>query len=288
MKKLMICVALVWLLVLANVTADDVLYATFGGALYTVDTQTGATTFVSDGPLQWLASPAFDEPHHTRLWIADRHNSAYGESYSWGNPFTGQSGGPYPATISYNDSAFSVWLTRLAVYAPTTERLYTIGSDGQTPSILVPIMIDQYEGPALPNWGRSLSLLWSVVGVTAIAFDPDSGLILVAVAVSSGGIPERHSFLLAFDPVTGLWADHSPLQIPDPPDPEYGYRLAVFVDALAVEPATGDLYFVSHKGFYATTMTFARIDRASGTMISIAEFPLDSWSMTFADGRYRE
>src|SRR5436853_111872 len=63
-KVLLVCLAFP-----AFVSADDLLYASDGKQLFTVDLQTGATTFVSDGPLQWLASPTFDEKHHTRLWV---------------------------------------------------------------------------------------------------------------------------------------------------------------------------------------------------------------------------
>ena len=40
---------------------EDLLYARVDNQLFTVDTQTGALTFVSDGPLSWLATPTFDE-----------------------------------------------------------------------------------------------------------------------------------------------------------------------------------------------------------------------------------
>src|SRR6266446_6706323 len=97
------------------VHGEDLLYARVDNQLFTVDTQTGVLTFVSDGPLQWLASPTFDEAHHTTLW------PGYGPTYTWGNPFTGQSGGPYPATLSYNYTELSV-IFDAAVYVPSTER----------------------------------------------------------------------------------------------------------------------------------------------------------------------
>jgi hypothetical protein len=75
----------VWLAFACTGSANDVLYATDGKQLFTVALQTGALTFQSDGPLQWIASPAFDEPHYTRFW-------ATVGSYTWGNPFTGEQG----------------------------------------------------------------------------------------------------------------------------------------------------------------------------------------------------
>jgi hypothetical protein len=61
MKKWMLFAISVWLLVPAIALADDLLYATDGTALYTVDLQTGALTFQTNGPLgqqrgQWVGS----------------------------------------------------------------------------------------------------------------------------------------------------------------------------------------------------------------------------------------
>src|SRR5438552_3316362 len=101
--------AALFCLISTPVFAEDLLYATDGKQLFTVDLQTGATTFVSDGPLQWIASPAFDEEHHTRLWVSGFPredptfgavwSAADGAEFSWGNPFTGDHDGPYPATL---------------------------------------------------------------------------------------------------------------------------------------------------------------------------------------------
>src|SRR5437879_3324472 len=108
--RAMLAVALLASAVL-SAHADDLLYASDGKQLFTVDLQTGALTFISDGPLQWIASPAFDEEHHTRLWISGfprdlgfpfgtRSVIGDGAEFTWGNPITGDRGGPYPATVS--------------------------------------------------------------------------------------------------------------------------------------------------------------------------------------------
>src|SRR5437588_9985654 len=111
MKRWAFLASCVWFLLPAALCAEDLLYATDGKAIYTVDLGTGSLTFQSDGPLQWLASPGFDELHHTVLSVqgfprdlgtlGTRWLASDGGQFSWANPFTGNRGGPYPATLSY-------------------------------------------------------------------------------------------------------------------------------------------------------------------------------------------
>jgi hypothetical protein len=101
----LLCSIVVCLLFVGIGLADDILYATDGTALYTVDLITGALTFQSDGSLKWIASPAFDEEHHTRFWVGDaagdyiyiQGTGPHAIMYHYGNPFTGEYAGPYPA-----------------------------------------------------------------------------------------------------------------------------------------------------------------------------------------------
>lgn len=277
--------------------ADDLLYASDGKQLFTVDLQTGATTFVSDGPLQWIASPAFDEPHHTRLWIEGfprdlgfPFGTAWvaqdGAQFSWGNPFTGDSGGPYPATVSYFGSSWGegkiILFGRDAVYAPTTEKLYTIGQDFIVPGdpIYILIMIDPYNGPALPDWGGwFIGSFWDVEQQTALAFDSTSGLILQAYSGTSDDGGRGYGIrAIAILPHQG-----------SDPVPPVSTEPFTSITAMAVEPATGDLYFlrVQTELFQTTTtMTFMHRERTTGQETPIAELPLASWSMTFADAKY--
>ncbi len=168
-----IAACVVWLACVGAASADDLLYATDGKQLFTIDLQTGAQTFVSDGPLQWIATPAFDEEHHTTLWIDPiGPRGEGGVQYFYGNPFTGDRGGPYPTTISFPSESGGPWVNNRAVYAPTTQRLYTVAVLNTVPQeIPFPIMVDQYNGPALPNWGRALySQAWDYTFATALAF----------------------------------------------------------------------------------------------------------------------
>ncbi len=100
------------------------------------------------------------------------------------------------------------------------------------------------------------------------------------------------------DPATGLWQgpDGQPIYfvenaIPGILGPDYQSPWVV-TQAMAVEPASGDLYLLrTETDFYhdrdsPTTMIFLRRDRATGQETTIAELPYASWSMRFADARY--
>ncbi len=79
--------------------AEDLLYVRTDNKLYTCDTQTGELTYLTDGTLQWIASPSFDEPHHTALYVVPGTATNKDGAYFWGNPVTGESHGPYESTL---------------------------------------------------------------------------------------------------------------------------------------------------------------------------------------------
>src|SRR5438132_9809984 len=217
----------------AGVRADDLLYArclTPDGktALFTVDLQTGERTFVSDGPIKEIANPAFDEPHHTILypfaWL-----TVPNPQYYFLNPFTAEFGGPYLATLSYPGQDPEVDGFEVDVYAPTTQRLYTVTwLFDPTPNAtrLCPTMWDQFAGPKLLNWGSYASAELLPPGSdgypTAATFDPLTGMILVSVGTG----------LAVLDPVSGYW--QQPIAFAEYQD----------IRAMAAEPTTGDIYYV--------------------------------------------
>jgi hypothetical protein len=273
--------------------ADDLLFATDGKQLFTVDTQTGALTFVSDGTRQWLASPAFDQEHHTRLWITglvDESDITKGVQFDWGNPFTGERAGPYPASVSYfaNDYPYPVrvWLASEPVYAPTTQRLYVIG---QPPPLspfngdYVPIMIDQYNGSPLLGWGRTRGAFWDQESPTAVAFDFTSGLILQAYSGGSEGAECVGYGVRTLDPYTGYWGDDLLLEVNCIGDFR---RFFGRILAIAAEPTSGDWYFVVETGDISGNLisrTLVRRVLSTGEQIMISDFPPGNWSMVFAD-----
>jgi hypothetical protein len=299
-RTLVLAVAALCCLIAPARAEEQLLYMSDGQALYTIDLNTGALTFQSDGPLQWLASPTFDEAHHTRLWVEGfptDDNPPYGiqwlvgqgAQFSWGNPFTGEFGGPYPATLSY---CWNITMPRIGdsidfrsrpvVYAPATQRVYTIGHShyGGQNGGYVPLLIDQYNGPALPDWGHPDIGYWSYEQITTLAFDSVSGLILVAYTGSDGGLYRGHG-VRTLDPVTGSWGPFFNAPLP------YENELSTSILSLAVEAATGDLYFLVTKGFYPPyLMTLMRRERTTGQESAIATYERANWSMTFADARY--
>ncbi len=171
--------------------AGDLLYASDGARLFTVDVQTGALTFQSGGPLQWIASAAYDEAHHTRFWFPQYDSQpAWLQttpfSYTWGNPFTGDVGAGV-ATLSRAAPAPDDWLlpTNMYAYAPTTQRLYTVGF--QVDPEIRAIMVDQFNGEAVPDWNVPILPFgndWTFP--TAIAFDPTTSCMMVGMTGGSG------------------------------------------------------------------------------------------------------
>jgi hypothetical protein len=289
MRRLMLLV-MCWLWA-AMAQAGDLLYATDGSALFTVDQATGARTFVSDGPLKWLCSPSFDEQHHTRFWSCDG-------GYCFVNPFTGERGGPYPWSISFNHYPGGDPLSLPGggcmtdiVYAPTTQRLYAIAwwwefgsTDG---TVAMPIMFDQFNGPAVENWGGAyyLDLPWERGFLTATAFDPTSGMILVGVSGVTDR-PDNNYGLVSLDPVTGLIGQRTLFGHQQPPRENL---TQAFINSMAVQPETGDIFYVRSEqafiGVAATPFTLRRWDRALGQDFEICtlDAPLE---LRFASDTY--
>jgi hypothetical protein len=263
--------------------ADDLLYATDGTSLFTVDLTSGSLTFQSDGPLQWIASPAFDEDHHTRFFFSAPQNSFIGWSYDhipyiWGDPFTGVTGDG-TATLSQGPaSSVDDWfdpITTLCAYAPTTQRLYLVGYHVD-PELRV-IMADQLAGPRV-DWVAGDVPRGAWIEVPAMAFDPTTNCI--AVAINSGddqpdGYNDWTSCWIELFPLggqnylspIGVSADTStPVFNPDGSAIIFPAPLRS-IGAMAFEPTSGDIYytrydqildesFVWHRGW-----TLRRFDR---------------------------
>jgi hypothetical protein len=330
MKKWTFLAISVWLLFSAPVSADDLLYASDGKQLFTVDLQTGAMTFQSDGPLQWIASPAFDEQHHTRLWVSGNQPGGYGwlaeggASYTWGNPITGETGGPLPAAMTYASAAQIAAGTSVSyfnepvVYAPTTQRLYAIGEIGIfRAGEMLPIesagepvtlgLVDQYNGPYpfATEWqaadlespaGRGSSLN-SITGT----FDPIPGAILVVMTgmvcltseCTSASLTPYLGLVWA-DPATGLpaFADSGTAWYLDKQFRECWFGLPcgspVTIQAAAVDPQSGSIYLLADGGLLKLTREPGEIIPSGGSPIGTFPFgsPIGNWSLRFADARY--
>lgn len=293
----LLAVALLWC---AQTKADHLLYATDGQALYTVDLDTGERTFQSDGPLQWLASPAFDEPHHTVLRVEGNTPGGWGwlpadgAHWYWGNPTTGDHDGPFPATLSMDYSLGETGLSfsNVVVYAPTTQHLYAIGVWYPDPCCynFAVALVDHHNQPPLAWWLGGGPYFEGIVISIAAAFDPVSGFIVVAYNQQGTAYSPSSVFLWPFDltistsagaTVPNWWLE---VQLPD----------VCVVQALAVDPATANLYAVVT---YEQSPTLSqlikvtpRIDVAIGSRLvdftSIAVWPYAPWQMTFANGKY--
>ncbi len=311
----LITLVLAMLALPASAWADSLLYASYGWfaiqgsvdspidgkQLFIMDTQTGALTFVSDGPLQWIASPAFDEAHHTRLWVQgfprdpredpDTWFAEDGAEFFWGNPTTGEREGPYPATVSFPKTTSLVNFSNLrsTVYAPSTQKIYAIGgaNDG-----LVPIMIDQQNGAALPGWGQTSNpFAYGAQAITALAFDSASGRILIAYSwTDQGGRLFDYGYgVRTLDPVSGHWGEYFSASFYEYGGiPPYSYIMA-----MAVDPTTGDLYFMFANMIQdtlplETTLALVRRELSSGQMFVIAQMPFGAWSLNFADAKYAQ
>jgi hypothetical protein len=292
--------------------ADDILYATDGAALYTVDLATGTLTFQSDGPLRWIASPAFDEEHHTRFfWLQDCCADHTG-NYTWGNPATGQTGNG-AASASWSDSYSYPHTTPtdaqfgVLVYTPTIERLYTfattwadIAPPGQQP-ILVhlanPMMLDQYDGPPVDGWGGLFGLGsdgddWRL---SSLAFDPTTGLILIGMNHYCEYSSPCGASTMWLDPTTGLPAGAGPINdvFAIWPGPDVGsyYEGYVQIGPMAVEPTTGDIYYILSMPGYDDFMLkpsprLLRWDRALGKEFDICQWSDGAWSLRFASSKW--
>jgi hypothetical protein len=138
--------------------------------------------------------------------------------------------------------------------------------------------VDQNNGPVLPNWGHPTGTLFDVGIATALAFDPTSGMVLVAIAGSDDTCCNYGYHVLPLDPVSGDWGDDLiPLTLDGAP---------TSISALAVEPTTGDLYFLRSQGVDAPTTTFVHHERATGQETEIASWPPVPWQLRFADAKY--
>ncbi|HLJ97467.1 MAG TPA: hypothetical protein VKU02_30185 [Gemmataceae bacterium] len=273
-----------WAMVFAvEARADDLLYASDGKQLFTVDTQTGALTFVSDGPLQWIASPAFDEEHHTRFWVSGQ--SAIGVGYYYGNPDTGETGGPYPVSISYNpppDESLHSDLS-LLVYAPTTQQLYSIATIGY--GVYVPLLIDQFNRTPIPRWGQVVGDGFDYGWAGSLAFDSDSLSILIAYNGASDGPVAYGVYLL--EPLTGQWQRLFEERIEQSSD---GLPKRSSIGAIASSSeAPADLYYVMLPySDPSTPPALYRRSRATGQETMIGELPPGNWSLRFADSKYAQ
>jgi len=276
-----------------SIRADDLLYASDGKQLFSVDLQNGALTFQSDGPLQWIASPAFDEEHHTRFWFPDQAPLNNPFPYTRGNPFTGDTGlgAATMSMFAYPGGPFQA--SNLYGYAPTTQRLYTV--TGDNPGFRA-IMVDQFNGPVVANWGiPALDLpgnnWWEYA--TAIGFDPTTNSMMFSVTGGNGysssgnDVNWVHYGVVLFDPAESAtlrqvisFAEDRRTDDLAPPPP---VRL---IQALAVEPNSGDIYYVRNEDANAVpSMTLRRWDRALSQDFEICalDAPLQ---LRFAGARY--
>jgi hypothetical protein len=151
-----------------------------------------------------------------------------------------------------------------------------IFSDG-----VIPIRVDQFNQEYIPSWGDVLlpdenGHGHGIVQFESVAFDPISGMILVGVSSAPGyffpgGDPLRASGgVLMLDPVTGKWDLAKSIPLPQVTDWSR-------ISAMAVEPATGDIYYLNG--------TLRRYDRASGQDLEIGSLPV-SPELRFASDRY--
>jgi hypothetical protein len=262
MKKLLAVLALLVCSFAAQ--AADLLYADDGKSLFVLDQTTGAKTFVSDGTLRWICSPAFDEAHHTRFWAA-------GNSYIYGNPFTGQIG-TAPWSISFTFQGEPEYCVSDPVYVPTTGRLYAISSywlfvdDGAT--MIMPIAYDQFNGPPINYWGGSWS--WDFPfehgWITSVAFDPSTGNVAFAGAGQVAGDVTQNGYgIMFFDP---LMSASAPEIFVWHEQPSGQNVTQASITSMAFEPTTGDIYYVRGEqafvGLADTPWTLRRWDRALG------------------------
>jgi hypothetical protein len=171
-----------------------------------------------------VASPAFDQQNHTRLFIEGNTPGEIGwlpsggVTYYFGDPCTGQYDGPYPASITVQREVNEPGLSYsdVVVYAQSTQRLYALGIWTPYPGWInfAVARLDQFNGPPLNNnvWVGGAPEFPSDGKVTsmAAAFDPVSGLIVVAFTMSGDVwlpgdllLPGNWLYFWRFDPVFG-------------------------------------------------------------------------------------
>jgi hypothetical protein len=314
----------IFLFLASNGWSADVLYATDGKSLFTVDLQTGALTFQSDGPLQWIASPAFDEEHHTALWLTDCSFDGTNATaqYSYGNPLTGETGGPYPASVTWAYWALSEpgapgQLIGLTAYAPTTQRLYTLSTwYGNVPGYgdynqIMPIMVDQSNGPPLEKSGSGPIYFggpaFGLVYVSAMAFDPITGVVLIgAYGHRKDDLDQltlKDCALLTLDPLHNEWWIGPPLFLSHNQYDSSGVCTAPWeiILTMAVDPTSGDIYYVRKEvpvigdPLPPPVLSLRRLrtlPRAAGydwmvnEDVEIATWEGDSWQLRFANDKW--
>jgi hypothetical protein len=306
---------------------EHLLYASDGQWLFTVDPRTGELTFQTDGPArQWIADPAFDEERHTRFWIVGNEardlgwNPFAGAQYYWGNPTTGQTDGPLPATVTPpaigkhpdgnngwiddDPSQLSMFANGPVVYDPSRERLYAPGLwKDQTQFTLtdwghrlVFAEIDQFNGPKRDAehggfWVGYAAIVTGTVRSLAATFDPIGKTIVFGSTFDSDSFTSRNTVSLSeFDPDSsfGIFRPERAFSMKIWFSSSFNPMPDVFLQALAVDPKSGALYALFYIPSHDPNRVYLGMITPYPyvTINLIRDWPYRQWHMAFASEKY--